>query len=63
MSNAIKFGEMLNDIGWTLIPFSFVGYLLVSILTYKWNLRYKTKPVKAIWYILNAILVIEGDSR
>lgn len=52
---------MLSNIGWTVIPFSFAGYFLINILTYKWNMRYKTKPVKTIWYLLNAMMVIDGD--
>lgn len=57
----VKLGEILSNIGWSIIPISFFSYFFVGILAYKWDVRYKIKPVKSIWYIFNAIMVISGD--
>lgn len=57
----VNIGNALTNIGWILIPFSFVSYFLLGLIAYKWKVRYKAKLVKAIWYILNIVLSLTHD--
>lgn len=45
-----EFGNMLTNIGFALLPYSFVIYLPARILEYNWNMGY-TKLNKALWYM------------
>ena len=54
-------GDTLTNIGVLFLPISFIAYFIGGLLTYIWHIRYKTKLIKAIWYILNAILIITND--
>lgn len=59
----IEFGVLLENLGWEILPISFGSYFILGLLSYIWNKRYMIKPVKALWYILNAIMVISGDVK
>lgn len=54
-------GETLTHLGMSFLPISFIAYFIMGLLAYIWHMRYKLKPVKAIWYILNAILMLTKD--
>ncbi|WP_343083722.1 hypothetical protein [Blautia producta] len=55
------FGNTITHLGMILLPVSFTAYFITGVLAYFWHMRYKLKPVKAIWYILNAILMLTND--
>lgn len=54
-------GNTITHLGMILLPVSFTAYFITGILAYIWHMRYKLKPVKAIWYVLNAILMLTND--
>lgn len=53
----------IESIGRTLLPVSFIAYLFFSFLFYIWDVRFNLKIPKAIWYLLNIILVISKDQN
>lgn len=57
----VNIENAFTNVGWILIPFSFVSYFLLGLIAYKWKVRYKAKLVKAIWYILNIVLSVTHD--
>lgn len=54
-------GNAMVEIGNDILPFSFVSYFILGILTYLWDIRYYCKLGKAVWYLLNLILVLTSD--
>ena len=50
-------GIYLTNIGIKLLPYSFVMYLPVRYLEYKWNKGYN-KLVKSIWYLVLGLTYI-----
>ena len=56
-------GKHMEYAGWKIMPISFIAYFILGIIGYNWDLRHYSKLVKAVWYLLNAILVISGDVK
>ena len=56
-------GEKLTALGLILTPLSFVAYLILSCLQYKWGSIHYTKAAKVFWYLAVGIGEITGDER
>lgn len=56
-----QFGVTLSNIGFIILPLSFISYFGLGVLLFLWNKRYISKPIKALWYILNALLMLSKD--
>lgn len=56
-----QLGVTLSNIGFVLLPLSFITYFGLGILLYLWKKRYIAKPLKALWYVLNAVLMLSKD--
>ena len=54
---------MLENLGYKIMPFSFIAYLIVRLLEYKWGSKKISKLVKSIWYIAVGIGSLGGDIR
>lgn len=59
----MNLGESLTKLGLYITPLSFIAYLIMSYLQYKWNKIHYTKAVKSIWYLAVFIGEITQDSR
>ncbi len=56
-------GNTIQDIGYKVMPFSFLTYFITRHLEYRWNSISYSKLAKTIWYIAIGIGTIEGDMR
>jgi hypothetical protein len=45
-----QLGERITDLGFRIIPYSFITYIPYRWLEYKWQFGY-TRLVKSIWYL------------
>lgn len=59
----IALGNSMQDLGYSLMPFSFVAYFILRLLECKWNKKYISKLVKSIWYLAVGIGTLGGDVR
>lgn len=58
----LKTGEKITNLGFSLLPLSFVAYLLFRPIGYFFDVGY-FKIVKAIWYLTSGIAMLVGDVR
>lgn len=56
-------GAAIENIGYKIMPLSFLTYFILSYLEYRWNTTNYSKLAKAIWYIAVGIGTLEGDIR
>ncbi|MBO0479601.1 hypothetical protein JZO72_08155 [Vagococcus fluvialis] len=56
-------GETMQNLGFFIMPFSFVAYLIMTFLQYSWRKIHYTKGVKVFWYIAVALGESTNDKR
>lgn len=59
----IKISRNMQNIGFTLVPLSFVFYFLLRCSELNKEISHKSKLAKAIWYFVVGIGSIHGDLR
>lgn len=58
-----EIGLMLENLGYKIMPLSFIAYFIVRLLEYKWGNKKISKLGKSIWYIAIGIGSLDGDIR
>jgi hypothetical protein len=56
-------GCLIQNIGYKLMPLSFIVYFILRLLEIKWGKKHKSKLVKALWYLAVGISTLDGDVR
>ena len=55
-------GEIMQNLGYKIMPVSFIGYFILRVLDFKWK-KHISKLVKSIWYLAVGIGTLDGDIR
>ncbi|WP_460269049.1 hypothetical protein [Clostridium botulinum] len=63
MINLKEIGYIIQNIGYKIMPISFIAYFILKILELKWNKKGYSSLGKSIWYIAVAIGTLDGDIR
>lgn len=56
-------GETLQNLGYKIMPISFIVYFILRLLELKWKKKPVSKLVKALWYLAVGIGTLAGDVR
>lgn len=59
----IEIGKTMQSWGYSLMPVSFIAYLVMTILQYTWKKISYTKGVKVLWYLVVAFGELTTDQR
>lgn len=59
----MSLGDFLQNLGYKIMPVSFVFYFILRLLELKWNQRSYSKLAKGIWYLAVGIGTLDGDIR
>ncbi len=58
-----EIGYIIQNIGYNIMPISFIAYFILKILEFKWNKKGYSSLAKSIWYIAVGISTLDGDIR
>ncbi|NFC76740.1 hypothetical protein EXM99_08265 [Clostridium botulinum] len=58
-----EIGYIIENIGYNIMPISFIAYFILKILEFKWNKKGYSSLAKSIWYIVVGISTLDGDIR
>lgn len=56
-------GHIIENIGYSIMPISFIAYFILKILEFKWNKKGYSSLAKSIWYIVVGMGTLDGDIR
>lgn len=56
-------GQAIQNVGYRIMPLSFIAYFIVKTLEFKWNKKGYSSLAKSIWYIAVALGTLDGDIR
>lgn len=56
-------GNLIQDLGYKIMPLSFIAYFILRILELRWQKKHISKLVKGLWYLAIGISTLDGDIR